>query len=168
MIANTCMSKDTEEIGNKKLLESSKAAFLAPSRICTMSVLKCYDWAQTMSRENRCVISGFSSRLEKEMLHFLLKGNSPIVMVLGRKMYTKLPKELMLPLKQGQLLIISVSNEIRQSKQSAYKRNLYIADVADEVVFPCIPSKESSLYPIYEDLKTKNKRIKVVFSKKRK
>lgn len=164
MIANTCMSKDTEEIGNKKLLESSKAAFLAPSRICTMSVLKCYDWAQTMSRENRCVISGFSSRLEKEMLHFLLKGNSPIVMVLGRKMYTKFPKELILPLKQGQLLIISVTNEVRQSKQSAYKRNLYIADVADEVVFPCIPSKDSSLYSIYEDLKIKNKRIKVILA----
>ena len=162
MIANTCMSKDTEAIGNKELLERSKAAFLAPSKICTMSVLKCYDWAQTMSRENRCVISGFSSRLEKEVLHFLLKGNSPIVMVLGRKMYTKFPEELILPLKQGQLLIISVTNEVRQSKQSAYKRNQYIADVADEVAFPCIPSKDSSLYSIYKDLKIKDKRIKVV------
>ena len=162
MIANTCMSKYIEVIGNNELLERSKTAFLAPSKICTMSVLKCYDWAQTMSRENRCVISGFSSRLEKEVLHFLLKGNSPIVMVLGRKMYTKFPEELILPLKQGQLLIISVTNEVRQSKQSAYKRNQYIADVADEVAFPCIPSKDSSLYSIYKDLKIKDKRIKVV------
>lgn len=135
---------------------------MAPGKIATLSVLKCYDWAQMMCRENRCVVSGFSSRIEKEVLHFILKGNSPIIMVLGRKMYSRLPEELKLPLEQGRLLIISITNEVRQSRQNAFKRNKYIAEVTDEIVLPCIPSEDSSLYLIYKRCIEENKPIEIL------
>lgn len=152
-----------ETIGNKELLKLYKTAFLAPSKISTLSVLRCYDWAQTISRENCCVISGFSSRLEKEVLHFLLKGYSPIILVLGRKMYAKIPEELTGPLEKDRLLIISVTNEVRQSKKNAYKRNGYIADIADEVTFPCIPPEDSSLYGIFDELSKGDKLINLLY-----
>lgn len=126
-------------IGNEALLKLPKTAFLAPSKIATLSVLRCYDWAQMMCLENHCVVSGFSSKLEKEVLHFLLKDTQSIILVLGRKMYSKLPEELKFPLGQGRLLIISITNEVRQSRQNAYRRNCYTAELAEEVVFPCIP-----------------------------
>jgi hypothetical protein len=146
-------------IGNSALLELHKTAFFAPTQIATLSVLRCYDWAQQMCANNQCVISGFSSRLEKDVLHFLLKGQQPIILVLGRKMYRELPEELKEPLEKGRLLIISITNELRQNKKNAFRRNCYIAEVADEFVFPAIPCEDSSLHLIYEKLKENNKSL---------
>lgn len=156
----------TTTIGNTDLLKVHKTAFFAPSQIATLSVLKCYDWAQQMCTEDRCVISGFSSRLEKDVLHFLLKGKQPIIVVLSRKMYHELPEELKEPMAQGRLLIISTSNDVRQNKQNAYRRNRYITEIADEFVFPTIPDKDSSLYPIYEKLIQNNKTIRLLLNHK--
>lgn len=153
-----------EIIGNNDLLNLYKTAFFAPSKIASLSVLRCFDWAQTMSNENRCVISGFSSRLEKEVYHFLVKGSSPIILVLGRKLYSNIPEELAAPLEQGRLLIISVTNDVRQSKQNAYKRNCYIANIADEVTFPCTPSEDSSLYEIFDELSKGDKLTNILYS----
>jgi hypothetical protein len=153
----------TTTIGNTDLLKINKTAFFAPSQIATLSVLKCYDWAQQMCDENKCVISGFSSRLEKDVLHFLLKGKQPIIVVLSRKMYHELPEELKEPTTQGRLLIISTSNDVRQSKQNAYRRNCYIAEVTNEFVFPTIPNKDSSLYSIYTKLvNDNNKKVRLL------
>ena len=73
--------------GNKELLGVPKTAFLAASTIPPDMVLKCYDWAVSMANEGQCVISGFSSHLEREVLHFLMKGRCPIILVLARQMY---------------------------------------------------------------------------------
>ena len=60
--------------GNKELLNLPKTAFLASSTIPPDIVLKCYDWATQMAKEGICVVSGFSSHLEREVLDFLVKG----------------------------------------------------------------------------------------------
>ena len=60
-------------LGNNELLNQPKTAFLASSTIPTDMVLRCYDWAQRVSREDICIISGFSSHLEQRVLHFLIK-----------------------------------------------------------------------------------------------
>ena len=112
-----------EYLGNKELLKVTKTAFLAASSIPPDMVLKCYDWAA--GKHDGCVVSGFSSKLEKDVLHFLLKAECPIILVLARKMYKVLPEELKKPLEQGRLLIISTSNSPRQSKQTAFERNKY-------------------------------------------
>lgn len=126
---------NVEYLGNKELLKVQKTAFLASSTISSESVLRCYDWATEMRRRGVCVISGFSSKLEKDVLHFLLKGTQPIIIVLARKMYKVIPKELQAPMEQNRLLIISVSNAARQSKSTALARNRYICEISDQILF---------------------------------
>jgi hypothetical protein len=35
-------------------------------------ILKCYDWAIAQREAGNCIISGFHSQLEKDVLHYLL------------------------------------------------------------------------------------------------
>ena len=109
-------------LGNIKLLKLPKIAFLAANSIPPDMVLKCYDWAVRMAHEGQCVISGFSSHLEREVLHFLMKGHQPIILVLARQMYHEIPSELQNLLDDNRLLIISVSKAVRQSKSTALAR----------------------------------------------
>ena len=125
------LEKAKDYLGNKDLLKLPKTAFLASNTVPSETVLRCYDWATEMSRQGRCVVSGFSSKLEKDVLHFLLKGNQPIIMVLARQMYKVVPSDLKEALEQNRLLIISTSNSPRQSRQTAQQRNQYIAEITD-------------------------------------
>ena len=102
--------------------------------------------------------SGFSSQLERDVLHFLLKGTCRIQMVLARAPYKKLPKEYEANIESGRMEVISVCNTPRQTRDSALVRNRYIANKADVVSLP----KESSLYAIYEELLSKNKKIEIL------
>lgn len=141
-----------EYLGNKDLLKLKKTAFLASSTIPPDMVLRCYDWAA--GEHEGCVVSGFSSKLEKDVLHFLLKAKCPIIMVLARKMYKVIPEELKEPLEQGRLLIISTSNDSRQSKATAFARNKYVCEISDSIFFVGV-SETSSLYQLYQDHKEK-------------
>lgn len=140
--------------GNTELLKVHKTAFLASSTIPPDMVLKCYDWATQMTKEGQCVISGFSSHLEHEVLHFLTKGKQPIILVLAREMYKRIPQEIQPLLDENRLLIISVSNAVRQSKVTAHARNKYICDIADKILFVGV-DENSSLYPIKEEFMNK-------------
>jgi predicted Rossmann fold nucleotide-binding protein DprA/Smf involved in DNA uptake len=125
---------ELEYFGNKDLLNLPKTAFLASNTISSETVLRCYDWATEMRRQGRCVVSGFSSKLEKDVLHFLLKGNQPIIMVLARQMYKVVPTNLKEALEQNRLLIISTSQAVRQSRATALARNRYVCEMADEIM----------------------------------
>ena len=78
-----------EYLGNKELLTMQKTAFLASGTIAPDVVLRCYDWAT--DEHEGCVVSGFSSKLEQDVLHFLLRAKTPVIMVLARRMYRKIP-----------------------------------------------------------------------------
>lgn len=142
-------------LGNRDLLNLPKTAFLASSTIPTDMVLRCYDWATQMAKEEQCIISGFSSHLEKEVLHFLMKGRCPIILVLAREMYRQIPSELQPLLDAHRLLIISVSKAVRQSKATAHARNKYICEIADKILFVGVTEK-SSLYPLTDTYKIKH------------
>ena len=139
-------------LGNKELLKHKKIAFLASSTIPPEMVLRCYDWAA--GKHEGCVVSGFSSKLERDVLHFLLKAHCPIILVLARKMYKVIPEELKEALEQERLLIISTTNAIRQSKVTALARNKYICEIADSILFVGV-TNNSSLYPLTEKFKQK-------------
>lgn len=141
--------KDITYYGNKELLKLHKTAFLAASNIPPEMVLRCYDWAVRMAEEGQCVISGFSSHLEREVLHFLMKGRQPIIVVLARAMYKDIPPEFQKLLNEKRLLVISVSKAVRQSKATAHIRNKYICDQADRLVFVGV-TESSSLYPLFQ------------------
>lgn len=137
----------TQYLGNQELLKLQKTAFLASGNIASEEVLRVYDWTTEMRSRGECVISGFNSKLEQDVLHFLLKGNQPIILVLARRMYKIIPKELQEALAQNRLLIVSVSNAARQSKDTAMMRNRWICEMADRILFIGV-TEQSSLYAL--------------------
>lgn len=148
----------TEYLGNQELLKLQKTAFLASSNIASETVLRVYDWATEMRCRGGCVISGFNSKLEQDVLHFLLKGSQPIIIVLARRMYKVIPEELQEALNQNRLLIVSVSNVARQSKDTAMIRNRWVCETADRILFIGV-TEQSSLYALKAAFNNKQKMI---------
>jgi len=87
-----------------------------------------------------CVISGFHSGLEKDILRFLLKGRQPVVVVLARRLYDRMPQDWADAVTRGRFLIVSTSNAARASESTTRQRNRFILDHADRVVLGSLTS----------------------------
>ena len=127
---------ETKYLGSKQLLNLHKIGFIASRHASTLDVIPTLDWAAEMSRQKDiAVLSGFQSPLEKDVLKFLLRGVCPIIIVLARGMYRKLPEALQTPMDQQRLLIISneSDNTTRVSEITAHKRNEYVISISDEM-----------------------------------
>ena len=121
------MTKKLQMIGNAALLDlPDKVAFLSSRRISADDVLKCYEWAEKIRDTGQCVISGFQSPLEKDVLKFLLRGKAPIILVLARSLWKTIPEELRAPVDLGRLLIVSPVSATRASAVTAAARNRWI------------------------------------------
>ena len=123
-------------LGNKVLLKKRKVGFLASRKISTLSVLPTLDWAMQMSKQEEiAIVSGFHSRMEKDVLKILLQGKCGIIIVLARGMYRKIPLEYTEALLQQRILFISFEKDsvTRVSEISAHRRNEYIKSLADEM-----------------------------------
>jgi predicted Rossmann fold nucleotide-binding protein DprA/Smf involved in DNA uptake len=121
--------------GNIELLKLSKTAFLCSRQVPASAVLKCYDWATEKRKQSTWVISGFHSQLEKDVLHFLIKGNQPVIMVLARSLTKKVQEDFSKPIADGRLLIISPFDETvsRASENTCQIRNRYMLNIADKI-----------------------------------
>lgn len=126
------------DFGNKSLFFLTKTAFLCSQKCPANLILKTYDWALQQREEGNCVMSGFHSKIEQDVFHFLLKGNQPIILVLGRGLKQKYPVEITDALKQNKLLIISPfdSKIIRINKETSLKRNEFIFQISDSIFIP--------------------------------
>lgn len=124
-----------QTIGNMELLTLHKTAFLCSRKVPASVVLKCYDWAIAQREQGNCVISGFHSQLEKDVLHYLLKGKQPIILALARGLKEVIEPEFAKPLEQGRLLIITpFEKEIdRITEQTAQIRNRMMIELADSI-----------------------------------
>lgn len=122
-------------IGSKELLNLHKTAFLCSRKAPASVVLKCYDWAIAQRDAGNCVISGFHSQIEKDVLHYLLKGTQPIIVVLARGLKEKIESELQIPLESGRLLIVSPFEKTikRVTEKTAEARNKMMMELADNV-----------------------------------
>jgi predicted GIY-YIG superfamily endonuclease len=125
-----------EPLGNIELLKQPKIAFLCSRKVPASLVLKCYDWAIEQRERKHCVISGFHSQIEKDVLHYLLKGKQPIILVLARGLKENLEPEFVKPLEQGRLLIITPFDKSvkRVSNQTAQTRNQLMASLANQII----------------------------------
>ena len=126
-----------ETFGNKELLKQKKVGFLASRKISSLSILPTLDWATEVSkREDNAIVSGFHSKMERNVLEILLKGQCGIIIVLARGMYRKLPIQYEVAMSQNRLLIISneKDNVKRVSEQTAHKRNEFVREIADEMM----------------------------------
>ena len=129
-------------LGNKVLLKQKKVGFLASRKISSLSILPTLDWATEVSkREDYAIVSGFHSKMERNVLEILLKGQCGIIVVLARGLYRKLPKQYEEAMSQKRLLIISNEKDIvkRVSEQTAHKRNAFVREIADEMMQLKIP-----------------------------
>ena len=132
------MAREINTLGNAALMELPKVAFLSSRRVLPAAVMRCYDWAGEMRRSGRCVIGGFQSALENDVLKLLLPaGGPPIVMVLARAMWKTVPKEFRAAIDAGRMLVVSpVSQKVRRaSKETAEARNRWILENCSEVFF---------------------------------
>ncbi len=124
-----------EYLGNRELLKQNKTAFLCSRTIPASAVLKCYDWAIAQREVGNCIISGFHSQLEKDVFHYLLKGDQPIIIALARGLKEKIEPELIKPLDEGRILIISPFDKKvkRVTEQTAEIRNKMMIELADNI-----------------------------------
>lgn len=141
-----------ETLGNTLLLERRKIGFFASSRIAALSVLPTLDWAAEIAqREDVVIVSGFQSKMEREVLDFLLQGRCGIICVLARSIYKKIPDRYREAYDAGRVLFVSheCGSVRRTARAAAIRRNAYIASIVDSLVFSSVTSA-SSLYPLTE------------------
>lgn len=123
-------------LGNKALLDMQKVGYLASRKISTLSVLPTLDWAMQISKQKDiAIVSGFHSKMERNVLKILLQGQCAIIVVLARGMYRKLPQQYEEAMAQNRLLIISYEKEniTRVSETTAHKRNDFVRKLVNKM-----------------------------------
>lgn len=136
-----------ELLGNEELLNHPLVAFFASRNAPPEAWERAREWAQSISRSDKVVISGFHSPIERVVCDVLLENNRPIVVTLGRALYKKIPSHLLPAYTKGNLLFISFRNHSRANLSNSQLRNWATADLVMEVVFAPFPpeSQLSSL-----------------------
>ena len=147
--------------GNISLLNQPKHGFLCSRCTKTRVISPSLDWAVGHAQGDAVVLSTFHSEMEDAVLEMLLPGTCPIILVLGRSLYKKVPEKLRPALDSGRLLIISISNQGRISRESAFAANEYICNNSDSITFGYL-SHNSSLRTLYDDVVAKNKQVQVI------
>lgn len=137
-----------ETLGNTSLLDRKKIGYFASSKIATLSVLPTLDWAaEVAQREDVSIVSGFHSKMEREVLDFLLRGKCSIICILARSIYKKIPDKFREAFNSGRVLFIAPfkTSATRTSRHLCQQRNAYVASISDELVFSSL-TPDSSLY----------------------
>ena len=135
-------------LGNTSLLERKKIGYFASGTIASLSVLPTLDWATAVAKQDDvAIVSGFHSKMEREVLDILLRGRCGIICILARPIYKVIPKKYRNAYAQNRILFIShnTANSTMTSRHLCQKRNEYIASISDELVFSSL-TPESSLY----------------------
>ena len=124
-------------LGNTALLHLPCTALLC-SRTCPSSlILSAYDLARGLRDAGTAVISPFHTPIERDALHFLLKGSQPIVVCLGRSITeARLPAAWRPALADGRLLVISACAEDvrRTTADSSYQATLLAGALAERIL----------------------------------
>ncbi|MBF0317495.1 MAG: DNA-processing protein DprA [Nitrospirae bacterium] len=122
--------------GNMELLNLHKVAFLCSRKCPERVVLRAYEWAIEQRQKGVCVLSGFHSDIEKDVLYFLLKGTQPIILALARGFMKDIEPQLRRQIEKNRLLIITPFEETvkRVTAETAGLRNRLMLELADEIV----------------------------------
>lgn len=122
-------------IGNTELLKLEKVAFLCSRKFPDEVALRSYQWADEQREKGTCVISGYHSPIERDVLRRLLKGTQPIIiaMAMGLK---KVDAEWNHPIASGRLLVISryAESVSHPCESKCNQRNRLMMDLADTIV----------------------------------
>ena len=149
-----------EFLGNKDILKLTKVAFLCSQKCPASIVLKSYDWAIAQREAGKCVISGFHSKIEKDVLHYLLKGRQPIILALARGLKTKIEPEIQQAIEENRLFMVTPFDKFvkRITSKTATKRNKFMAELADEL-FVAYASPNGKLRELISQNLAKGKKL---------
>ncbi|MBK8549825.1 MAG: DNA-binding protein [Ignavibacteria bacterium] len=126
--------KNYSYIGNDEILKNHKLAFFCSQKCPPDIILKIYDKAKEWRENKVCVISGFHTPVEKDVLHYLLKGEQPVIICPARSLDDyRIDVDIKEEINNGRVLVISKLQNRRISKKYSNERNLFIADLADEI-----------------------------------
>lgn len=130
-------------LGNREIINNYKVGFLCSRKVPAEKILKIYDWAIEQREKGVCVVSGFHSKIEKDVFHYLSKGKQPIIVVLARGMFLRLPDELRRLVADDKLLIITEFKKSikRTNERTALKRNELILNLSQEVTIGYMEQK---------------------------
>lgn len=122
-------------LGNTALLSLRKTAFVCSRRYPASAVLRCYDWAIAQREAGECVVSGFHSPLEKDVLRYLLRGKQPVIMVLARGMKERIESALRSAVEASRLLIVTpfAASVKRVTEETALERNRWMIEIAERI-----------------------------------
>ncbi len=123
-------------VGKLEILEERLMAWFCSSRCPGEVVLRTYDLARTWRDQGIVVVSGFHSRMEKELFRFLARGTQPIVVCPARSLdRMRLPSEWREAVSHDRLLVISpfAPGCRRLTADLARERNRFVAQLADEI-----------------------------------
>jgi len=147
-------------LGNKEILNNYKIGFLCSRKVPANIILKTYDWAIEQRDKGVCIVSGFHSKIEKDVFDILAKGTQPIVLVLARGMMKRWNNKILDMIKGNRLLVLSPFTEkvIRPTYKTSFRRNQIIAEISNKLFIPYIDQK-GKLIKIIEYVNTLGKTI---------
>jgi hypothetical protein len=119
--------------GNASLLEAPVDALLCSKACPGSKIVEAMDLAQRWRAENRAVIGGFHTPVEKECLRIFLRGRQPIVICTARGIDPfQLPKEWCTKFQRNELLLVSCFDHIvrRPTRKTAEIRTRLVLDLA--------------------------------------
>lgn len=124
-------------IGNLDILGQAKLALFCSNTCPGCVILRALELASKLRDENRTVISGFHTPVEKECLAVLLRGKSPIIICPARSLDRyRIPPVWKSALAQGRLLLVSPFPQSirRATAETARRRNEFVAALATETL----------------------------------
>jgi predicted Rossmann fold nucleotide-binding protein DprA/Smf involved in DNA uptake len=119
--------------GNSDLLKERLHAILCSKACPGERIIEAIDLAQYWRAENRAVLSGFHTAVEKECLRIFLRGPQPIVICPARGLDPfLLPAEWQQKFSRGELLIVSPFDASirRPTKETAQVRTRLVLSLA--------------------------------------
>lgn len=135
-------------LGPVALLKAKKTALFCSARSPGDAILRAHDAARRMRDEGITVISGFHSPIEKECLQILLRGKQPIIVCPARAIQAmRIPIDCRFAFDAGRVLFLSPFADTlkRVTKDSAARRNEFVAALADEACIPHVsPSGQTA------------------------
>ncbi len=141
-------------IGDKRLLQYPKVAFFCASKCPGDIILQSYDLAQYFRCYNIAVISGFHSPVEEQCFRILSNGMQPLILCPARNISKmRLSPSCRRSIRLKRLVIISpfINGVKRASRESAFKRNRFIASIA-QAVFVAYASPSSHIFRFCEEM----------------
>jgi predicted Rossmann fold nucleotide-binding protein DprA/Smf involved in DNA uptake len=125
-------------IGSLDLINIPKTALFCSKSCPGDAILNATDQAQKWRSQDRCIISGFHSPIEKECLQILLRGVQPIIICPARSLERmRIPMEWREGIGAGRILLLSPfePSQRRLTATLSEQRNKLVAALSDEVYF---------------------------------